>query len=217
MNFTITTTDAYAYRPLKQGLEGWDVYALQTGLNYYGDLLLLEDGVFGADTHVKVKRFQKNRGLIVDGIAGILTQRAVAMGIATAQRDEFNLPVGLLKGQIESESAFILGNHSPQREDNSRDVGVVQRNDHFTDWVDGFHTLRSIEVLSTRIATKYVQYRALGKVSNQRCWELAAGSWNAPAWTDTLARGGTLKPEQLEHIEAYISRVTSYVTTWPVN
>lgn len=205
---------AYRYRPLREAeppQQGWDVYALQTALNGLARLgVELElDGVFGTETAKGVRKFQRKNKLVADGIAGVVTQRALALKYA--RRFKKDLPGGLLKGQIEHESSFWLGNHSPAREDGSRDNGVCQRNSNYTPAMLAYDVPNSVQALAHQVSAKHADYVAQGNVGERRAWELAAGSWNAPAWTDTLARGGTISPSQLEHIETYIQDVTPYM------
>lgn len=209
--FEYTLSDgAYLYRPLK--LEkpfqtGWDVYALQTALKN-----LELDGVFGPMTHARTLVVQRDLGLVVDGIAGPATQHAVVSSIAVPYRNIYKLPVNLLKGQIEKESGWLVGNHTAPYDGNgSRDIGIVQRNDRFAEWDQAFHVPESLEKIANHTRTKKNVYFDL--VGNHtRAWQLAAGSWNAPAWTDRLARGETLLSHQEAHINAYIDRVTSFCT-----
>lgn len=198
---------AYRYRPLRRGDKGWDVYALQTGL---GGLVF--DGVFGPATEDAVRRFQAEKKLTVDGVAGIVTQRAVALRTLWPAQAQFETPPGLLRGQIEKESGFQLGNHSARRSDGTWDIGVAQRNTAYTDFAHGFASAESIKILARQLRENYTKYKGYRKITNERrLWELAAGSWNAPSWTDRLARGYTLGPAASEHIEAYIARVTTYM------
>lgn len=206
---------AYNYRPLKQGLAGNDVYALQTGLNVFADPDIAPDGVFGERTHQAVTRYQRNRGLTADGIAGILTQRSIAINIGNRVKRGVVLPNGLLKGVFEKESGYILGNHTARYPNGSWDLGVVQRNSQLHDIDDAFDVEDSINYYATRVRAAFDEYRGLNTYSDQRNWELAAGSWNAPSWTARLARGQSLSDSAREWIEAYIDRVTSYVTSSP--
>ena len=65
-----TTTDNRTY--LKNGMWGEDVRKLQTDLVYLGYNLggYSIDGGFGTYTELAVRAFQKDNGLVVDGIAG---------------------------------------------------------------------------------------------------------------------------------------------------
>jgi N-acetylmuramoyl-L-alanine amidase len=70
-----------ARRVLVQGAYGWDVSALQFLLARAGHLRLLDvDGHFGASTKTALVRFQKSRGLAVDGVAGPASLTAFGSG-----------------------------------------------------------------------------------------------------------------------------------------
>lgn len=214
LNFDLAD-GAYTYRALaydRKGkpLRGWDVYALQTALAALPDDKVKVDGVFGVKTKRAVRRYQQsNDKLVVDGIAGIGTQRQLALHYARSFRND--LPGGLLKGQIEHESSFMLGNYTAPYANGHRDCGVCQRNTKYTPIEDGFDTPSSIRVLADRVSSKHDLYVSWGVVDDRRAWELAAGSWNAPTWTDKLAKGEYLGPQSTAHIEAYIDAVTVYV------
>jgi hypothetical protein len=64
-------------RALRLGDSGDDVVALQKGL------CVIADGEFGPATDAAVRRLQATRGLMVDGIAGTMTRRALEAGIGT--------------------------------------------------------------------------------------------------------------------------------------
>ena len=73
-----------ARRVLSQGAYGWDVSALQFLLARAGHLRLLDvDGHFGGSTKTALARFQKTRGLAVDGIAGPVTLTSFGHGRRT--------------------------------------------------------------------------------------------------------------------------------------
>lgn len=206
----------YRYRPLKSGDRGWDVYALQSALVALGFPVGPNDGIWGSKTEVAVRAFQERYDLKVDGVAGVVTQRAAALALIWPAQRTHRLPSGLMRGQIEKESGFILGNHSPAYERNGQrhyDVGVTQRSTQYVSYETGYSAASSIDKLGETVRGNYNKYKAYGKITNERrLWELAAGSWNAPSWTDTLAKGGTLSPANRDHIEAYIDRVTVYLT-----
>lgn len=70
-----------ARRVLSQGAYGWDVSSLQFLLARAGHLRLIDvDGHFGATTRAALQRFQRSRGLVVDGIAGPATMGAFGRG-----------------------------------------------------------------------------------------------------------------------------------------
>lgn len=58
---------------LRRGSTGNEVKNLQNLLNYVYGPDLKVDGIFGAKTEAAVKKFQKENGLVVDGIAGLKT------------------------------------------------------------------------------------------------------------------------------------------------
>jgi len=73
-----------ARRVLGQGTYGWDVSSLQFLLARAGHLRLLDvDGHFGASTKAALVRFQRSRGLAVDGVAGPATLTAFGHGKRT--------------------------------------------------------------------------------------------------------------------------------------
>lgn len=236
-NFQLAS-GAYDYRPLKRGLRGWDVYALQTALNGIGHTLAL-DGILGASTDVALRLWQSGRSLAVDGIAGIITQRSLALANGEDVRQRSRLPIKLLMGQIEKESGYQLGNHTGPYRDGSRDLGVAQRNDkqQGISYDEAFNVWSSLDVLGKTIRIRHDRYLAAPlrdgykRVSNVRAWHLAAGSWNRPAHTAYLAgmrTGDPVTPAsevltsfQRDWIEGYINRVCTYADdyyetrTWP--
>jgi LysM repeat protein len=73
-----------ARRVLSQGAYGWDVSSLQFLLARAGHLRLIDlDGHFGATTRASLQRFQRSRGLAVDGVAGPVTLTAFGWGKRT--------------------------------------------------------------------------------------------------------------------------------------
>ncbi|NLB51991.1 MAG: L,D-transpeptidase family protein [Syntrophomonadaceae bacterium] len=68
---------AYTGRLLKLGTEGPDVKEVQLMLKKMGYYKYKSDGVFGIKTEEAVKRFQKDNGLIIDGIVGPQTRWAL--------------------------------------------------------------------------------------------------------------------------------------------
>ena len=66
-----------SYVTLRKGDEGPDVVTLQQALAELGYLTGAADGNFGTGTQTAVKKFQQDRGLDADGIAGKMTQEAL--------------------------------------------------------------------------------------------------------------------------------------------
>lgn len=67
-------------KTLRKGDEGEDVKALQRALAAAGFPPGAVDGQFGPATDAAVRAFQASRTLLVDGIAGARTQRALGLG-----------------------------------------------------------------------------------------------------------------------------------------
>jgi murein DD-endopeptidase MepM/ murein hydrolase activator NlpD len=64
-------------RPLRAGMRGWDVAALQFALETHGFPLGTVDGGFGAHTDAALRRAQAFYGLTPDGVAGPATLAAL--------------------------------------------------------------------------------------------------------------------------------------------
>lgn len=206
----------YRYRPLRKNHTGWDVYALQSGLHGCGFGVAV-DGLFGDGTDSAVRHFQTGEGLAIDGIAGILTQRAISVELGQAAELRHGLMINHMKGHLESECGFQLGNYTAPYVNATRDMGASQWNLPVTEenCRKAFDTTAVIERLAAFIRTRYDGYWRGGNnpfvKTRRRAWELAAAAWNRPAWTDKLARGEQLTPEQAEWVAGYIARTTVYV------
>ena len=68
---------------LKRGSSGSQVRTLQTKLNRWGYNCGTVDGIFGTKTLNAVKQFQRNNGLVVDGIVGSKTAAALGMTLSS--------------------------------------------------------------------------------------------------------------------------------------
>lgn len=69
---------------LKLGSSGSQVRTLQTKLNRWGYDCGTVDGIFGSKTQTAVKQFQKNNGLVADGIVGAKTAQALGMTLSSS-------------------------------------------------------------------------------------------------------------------------------------
>jgi hypothetical protein len=219
--------------------QGEDVWALQKALMACSfNLLHGSDGDLGAETSAAIRAAQATLrfdgvALAVDGRAGGKTQGALAMKLADAVTRGVSLASGALRGQLEHESGFRLGNYSPLRTDPdatqdwqpvvlrgmSFDAGVAQRNSGLYPLDQGFNPALAIRALGERIKLHFDLFEG---VSTRRRWVLAQGSWNAPAFACYLAKqegatkvvtGQTRKPtpEQLITFEQYMASVSSYL------
>jgi hypothetical protein len=203
-------------------MRGEDVYALQTALIYQGFPLpqFGADGYFGKESDAAVRAAQNQYGLVIDGLAGGATQKALATRIARDEANQTGVPYLRLYGQLEHESSFRLGIYSIQYANGSYDAGVAQRNTSLTPPRDGFTVPASIEALAARVRHYHGLFAGL---SADRRWDLAQGSWNAPAWACWIARheGASGVPlsqcrqptdQQRATFEAYVSSVSAYAT-----
>src|SRR3954471_1445481 len=167
-------------------MKGEDVFALQTALNHGGFPAGAEDGIFGSMTSDAVLRAQVALGLLVDGKAGSVTQRSLALHIAQEVASRTHVLAAALKGQMEHESGFRLGNYSPQRANGTYDAGVCQRNTQHTPAKEGFDVPESIDELAGVVRSHYNLFAGVGSTS--RRWQLSQGAWNAPAFACYIAR-----------------------------
>lgn len=225
----------------KEGMTGWDVWALQTNLKRLGPSTagLVLDGEFGPETRNAVLLHQKNRKLIQDGIAGIATQMSLCVTLSKSAEARANLPVGLLRGLIEGESGFAVACYSPHPSDSGFDLGPFQ--DSIEPSAIGNQTRYKrafdVQLMATDTANKirrqfdeYVKF-----VHNKRAWELAVLYHNWPAAADNLAKigriyknqsqdepqqwiidasGGRLKTAR-QWVDSYIAKKFLYVTKYP--
>jgi len=80
---------------LRQGSRGFDVVVLQVQLNAKGAQPRLKvDGDFGSRTHAAVVAFQRQNRLSPDGVAGPITQAALAQGspVTSANHNVTHIP-----------------------------------------------------------------------------------------------------------------------------
>jgi hypothetical protein len=213
------------YRSLYYGIPmvaSEDVYALQTALNELGFKAGETDGLLGTKTDLAIRGAQAQFGLIRDGKAGPVTQRTLALTLAARVGAAENVPLLALKGQMQRESIFLLGNYSPLRADGSYDAGVTQRNTKFTSPALGFDVQDSISALGADNRQHYVLFS--GIKDDRRRWALAQGAWNAPAFACYIAKreGATGVPAnllpreaptstQIATLEEYMADVSAYL------
>lgn len=201
-------------------MSGQDVYALQTGLLALGFDPLGSDGVLGNNTVKAIKACQSAHNLEVDGWAGGRTQEAIGFNLSNRTQVQYNIAFGLMRGQLEHESSWRLGNYSERRPDTSYDAGVAQRNTAHAEPRDCFDVPDSINTLGFSTIAHWKLFAGISDI--KRRWALAAGAWNAPAYACYIARqeGATkVSPNQTAKpgptaraaLEAYIQSVITYL------
>jgi hypothetical protein len=104
---------------LRLGYQGHDVWALQVNLNDWRQVgalpRLAEDGNFGPQTDRGVRTFQRRRLAPtlgeeqIDGVAGVTTQRYLALDLMRPAQASYSLPDGLMRSFIEGESGWFVG------------------------------------------------------------------------------------------------------------
>ncbi len=178
----------YKYRPLKEGINGYDTWVLQINLNATGYNVGGADGYFGPKTKAAVTQFQQNNNLTADGIAGIQTLKKIAVIGSTAARNKYSIPIGLLAGIIEGESGYILPAVSTVYPNGSRDVGAYQENLTATELstesevVDSFNVANAADRTSSRLRVakdRYYSHKPI--LGHEKCWRYAVLSHNWPS------------------------------------
>ena len=110
-------------------MHGWDVWAFQVALNSHQKATQIkEDGFFGPITANAVKQEQGRHHLTKDGVAGAMTQNAIATAEAKTAEVTHSIPVGLLKGVAEGESGLQFAAVSGPNWNDSYDAGITQDN-----------------------------------------------------------------------------------------
>jgi len=219
---SIPTYNRYrTLRLLNPQQQGEDVFALQTALNEAGFPCGEPDGILGPMTDKAIKQAQTKYRLVVDGLAGGMTQRELALDLAQRVSVIEHVPFNAFRGQLEHESGYRLGNYSPPREDGSYDAGVAQRNTKFTPPSQGFDCKVSIEALGAVVRKHYDLFAGIN-ANDRRRWALAQGAWNAPAFACFIARelgapkvtaSMTARPSASarETFETYVTNVSAYL------
>lgn len=92
-----------SYRPIVRGEHGWRVYALQRAIG-----VVPATGTFGAVTQRRLKRWQRKRGLYVDGVAGPATQARIVVEAGETADRAYGLPEGVGHGIARTEGLDMI-------------------------------------------------------------------------------------------------------------
>lgn len=215
----------YWRRPPAQLQVGADVFALQHAINSIMGSALKTDGALGEKTDAGIGALQAKLGLVVDKHAGPKTQTAICLTLLAGLASSTTETYRICRGQLEHESSYRVGNYSAKRQDPkatlgwSYDAGAAQLNTALVSPEVGFNPREAIGRQVIHLEDHFMAYADTSKYrgtdhSQRRRWLLAAGSWNAPAWTNWLAG---VKPDdepdadQRATLEAYMSDVTIYL------
>lgn len=187
---------------LAQGDQGHDSYALQINLNAWGTTqaglgeALVEDGDFGGRTYRRVRTYQRRRSLFVDGVAGPRTQRSLAVELMEPASDAQRLPDGLLRGQVELESAYNVGAVNCLVA-GAKDCGWTQRRVADGSSAETYHNAfhgplafgKAAEQLRRR-KDRYYKDAPQAIKDHEWAWKCAAMAHNWPAAAEKMAVGG---------------------------
>ncbi len=87
---TIVADGMLEVAAIRRGDSGSKVKEIQRKLNEYGFSVGAVDGIFGSKTLQAVKNFQKSRGLVVDGIVGNATAKALGISLSNGSSGNSN-------------------------------------------------------------------------------------------------------------------------------
>lgn len=103
----VTVDGSLEVAAIRRGDSGSKVKEIQRKLNEKGFSVGNVDGIFGSKTLQAVKNFQKSRGLVVDGIVGNATAKALGISLSSGSSGNSNYSGGdvyLLAKTIHAES-----------------------------------------------------------------------------------------------------------------
>jgi peptidoglycan hydrolase-like protein with peptidoglycan-binding domain len=201
-------TPAIGWRPLRYQsslMAGWDVFDLQARFKMLGYALTV-DGYFGPETKGVVRMFQGDHHLVVDGVAGLMTQ--TTSGAKVAAKSE--LPKRVL-GQMSKECSLLCGIYTPVYKNGSQDRGPVQENSQFwPNTEEAFDVRKCLPTLVAQIKNRFAVYFNSNDVPEDRAWAAAQGYWNSHVYADLYAANPN-DPRISAGFLDYIEAVTAYV------
>lgn len=180
-----------------KGMSGWDVYAVQRALNSHQKTFpIVEDGVFGPQTHECVLREQRNHGLLVDGVLGPASQAAICATEAKLAEVKHGIPVGLLRGLALGESGLIFAAVSGPNWNGSYDAGAIQENILVSElgskaaWDRAFDLRWGFNDTGAKLRRQYdAYYGRPGCKTAKATWLTALTYHNWPAAAEKMAEG----------------------------
>lgn len=182
-------------RAFKVGMTGWDVGVLQLNLKQLGREVAV-DGNFGPLTKQAVVDYQAAHHLDPDGIAGLLTQRSIALVSSNDGQAKYRTPGGLLRGLMEGESGFALAAVTPLYANGSRDIGAYQENLSHAKLVEedvvaaSFNVSKAAENAASRLRSHKDSFRKQsGADTDAKAWQFAVLNHNWQAAAPHFAAG----------------------------
>lgn len=204
----LTPPRKYRYA-FKKGMSGTDVAALQINLSG-----VAVDGAFGSQTRGAVVKLQRDHGLKVDGIAGIMTQQQIVT--TRCLNVPVKVPAGMLLSLAANESGFAIAAYSLHPSDAGYDLGAFQRSSGSDPspsqlFIRGAYDVRLMaDETARRFVKLFSAYRNDPKVgTDRRAWELAVLSHNWPSAAENLATIGRIyKTKSDDEPEAWIEQAS---------
>lgn len=178
--------------PLKLGATGWPAYAIQCVV------AVPADGVWGPQTDLAVKAWQKVKGLVADGIAGPVTQATMLDVVAAGVETRYaSLPTGLLDGFARVEGANLLA-PTNWSQVGGVDCGPVQWRQagppfDETGLRQAFNAKAAFDFAALTFANRLLDYaRRNPSIAPHRRIQLAVLAHNAPFLSEQIVRYGHL-------------------------
>jgi hypothetical protein len=210
MDLTMPQETVYS---LEEGDRGAHVFALQKGINAFLENPVPIDGVFGPKTAKGVRRYQRNKGLYVDGIFGPASSAKLAKNLVRDTEEERKNPHGLVRSLIEGESGNLIGavNWSVPK---GVDVSFVQRRIYEGSYgveqtvKKAWNPILQVDKTARGNRKRYKVYRERSAVyTDEWAWRLATLHHNYPYAADKISRLG----------EAGLSYYWKAEQSWVVN
>jgi peptidoglycan hydrolase-like protein with peptidoglycan-binding domain len=176
----------------KEGMEGWDVWAIQIAINAANKAGLVEDGIFGPRTKTAVINLQAALKITQDGICGVETQ-AVLCRREAARAEAQRVPTGLIRGLTEGESGNIVPATSVRYPDGSFDTGPDQKhllNPTQAEEREAYNVgLEDSRIANETKAAYQSYFGKKGATTTKEAWRLAILLHNWPAAAEQIALG----------------------------
>jgi hypothetical protein len=185
---------------LRRGDSGHAVWALQINLNTWSssealEPALSEDGLFGGRTDRRVRTFQRRNGLTIDGVAGPLTQRKLAIVLLhRLVQETWGVTVTqILHGLVELESAYIVGATNcvtPGGIDCGwLQIRVTGAQGDDPKYHNAFAAASAFTDRAEIIRERFDRYSKMNQLGNEYNWQNAALAHHWPAAAEQRARG----------------------------